>query len=488
MSDVRVRFAPSPTGKLHIGGARTAIYNWAFARATGGTFVLRIEDTDPERSTQENIDLIIRALRWLGLDWDEGPHIGGDYGPYLQTERFDTYKEALEQLKETGNVYPCFCTSEELATRREAVQAGADPKPDPCRALSLEEAQARIDAGEPHVWRLKVPEDRGTIVVHDVIHGDTEFDASMMDDMILVRSDGTPTYNFAVVCDDVNMKMTHIIRGDDHLSNTPRQVLVYEALGYPTPVFAHMPMICGPDGKKLSKRHGAASVEEYRDMGYLPDALFNYLALLGWAPDGETTLFTRDEMAKLFTLERISKNPSSLDYDKLEWINSQYVQDMGAAAFVDAIAPYLVEAGYATDEADVEAMRPRLEAIYPLVAERVKLMTEAVPMIAYLLTDELALDDKSVEKVLAKEGKGAKTALVEARSVLEGCDWTTAAIEEALRGLLDKLDAKPRMVFQPVRVAVCGNMVSPPLFESIELLDRDVVLARIDKAIEVAVD
>ena len=352
MSEVRVRFAPSPTGKLHIGGARTAIYNWAFARAMGGTFVLRIEDTDPERSTKENIDLIIRAMKWLGLDWDEGPHIGGDYGPYMQTERFDTYRKALEQLKESGNVYPCFCTSEELAARREAVQAGAANEPDPCRGLSREEAQRRIDAGEPHVWRLKVPEDRGTIVVHDVIHGDAEFDAALMDDMILVRSDGTPTYNFAVVCDDVNMKMTHIIRGDDHLSNTPRQVLVYEALGYPTPTFAHLPMICGPDGKKLSKRHGAASVEEYRDMGYLPDALFNYLALLGWAPDGETTLFTREQMAKLFTLDEVKS-------DKDAWIIKP-ADDYGAhgvypgvdfdQAQWEAIVDENLDAGYIVQE------------------------------------------------------------------------------------------------------------------------------------------
>ena len=284
------------------------------------------------------------------------------------------------------------------------------------------------------MWRLKVPEDRGTIVVHDVIHGDAEFDAALMDDMILVRSDGTPTYNFAVVCDDVNMKMTHIIRGDDHLSNT-RVRCSSTRPRLSTPTFAHLPMICGRMAEAL-KRHGAASVEEYRDMGYLPDALFNYLALLGWAPDGETTLFTREQMAKLFTLERISKNPSSLDYDKLEWINSQYIQQMGAPVFVDVLAPYLIEAGYATDEAGVEAIRPRLEAIYPLVSERVKLMTEAVPMIAYLLDEHIELDEKSVEKVLRKEGKGAKTALLEAAAVLADCEWTVEGIEAALRGLL----------------------------------------------------
>lgn len=488
MSDVRVRFAPSPTGKLHIGGARTAIYNWAFARATGGTFVLRIEDTDPERSTKENIDLIIRALKWMGLDWDEGPGIGGEYGPYLQTERTKTYIEALEKLKENGSTYPCFCTAEELAARREAVQAGASPQPDPCRCMAKDEAQALIDSGKPHVWRLKVPEDRGTIVVHDVVHGDAEFDASLMDDMILVRSDGTPTYNFAVVCDDVNMKMTHIIRGDDHLSNTPRQVLVYEALGYPTPVFAHLPMICGPDGKKLSKRHGAASVEEYRDMGYLPDALFNYLALLGWAPDGETTLFTREEMADKFTLEHIGKNPSSLDYDKLEWINGQYIQHMGADAFAKALVPYLIEAGYADDEAQALALKGRIESIYPLVAERVKLMTQAVPMMAYLLDETVELDEKSVQKVLLKPGNKARSVLVSAEEALRACDWTAESIEAALRELPDKLDLKARLVFQPIRVAVCGNMVSPPLFESIELLDEDVVMKRLQDAALIAVD
>lgn len=482
MSEVRVRFAPSPTGKLHIGGARTAIYNWAFARATGGTFVLRIEDTDPERSTQENIDLIIRAMRWLGLDWDEGPEVGGDCGPYLQTKRFDTYTAALEQLKESGNTYPCFCTSEQLAERREAVKQGAEPQPDPCRCLSCTDAQARVDAGETHVWRLKVPADRGTIVVHDLVHGDSEFDAALQDDMIIVRSDGSPTYNFAVVCDDVNMKMTHIIRGDDHLSNTPRQVLVYEALGYPVPTFAHLPMICGPDGKKLSKRHGAASVEEYRDMGYLSDALFNYLALLGWAPDGETTLFTREEMTEVFNLDHMSKNPSSLDYAKLEWINNQYVQSMGADAFVEALKPYLAAEG--REDADVGL----LKAAYPLVSERVKLMTQAVPMLAYLLDDEVELDEKSIDKVLSKDGKGAKTAILESAAALESCDWTLESIEAALRSVLDKLEAKPRFVFQPVRVAVTGNMVSPPLFESIELLGRDKVLARLQAAAEVAVD
>ena len=371
MSEVRVRFAPSPTGKLHIGGARTAIYNWAYARATGGKFILRIEDTDPERSTQENIDLIVRAMRWLGLDWDEGPEVGGEYGPYLQTARFDTYTAALEKMVANDTAYPCFCTAEQNEMRREAIQAdGLAAHLDPCRCLSCEEREARKAAGETYVWRLKVPEDRGMITVHDAVHGDVDFDAALQDDMIIVRSDGSPTYNFAVVCDDVNMKMTHIIRGDDHFSNTPRQILVYEALGYPTPVFAHIPMICGPDGKKLSKRHGAASVEEYRDMGYLKDGLFNYLALLGWAPDGETTIFSREEMAKCFTLERLSKNPASMDPEKLDWMNGQYIQMMGADKFAELLLPLLEEAGW--DVSDVE----RIKKMYPLVMERIKPLDE----------------------------------------------------------------------------------------------------------------
>ena len=483
MSEVRVRFAPSPTGKLHIGGARTAIYNWAYARATGGKFVLRIEDTDPERSTQENIDLIVRAMRWLGLDWDEGPEVGGDFGPYLQTQRFDTYKAALDKLVASDNAYPCFCTAEQNEMRREAIQAdGLAAHPDPCRCMDCDERQQRMDANEPHVWRLKVPHDRGMITVHDAVHGDVDFDAALQDDMIVVRSDGSPTYNFAVVCDDVNMKMTHIIRGDDHFSNTPRQILVYEALGYPTPVFAHIPMICGPDGKKLSKRHGAASVEEYRDMGYLKDGLFNYLALLGWAPDGETTIFSREEMASRFTLDRLSKNPASLDPEKLDWVNGQYIQMMGADKFTELLVPLLEDAGY--DTADKE----RIKKMYPLVMERIKLVNQAVDMLAYLFVDELAYDEKSVSKILCKEGASAKSNLLKVAEILQDCAWDSASIEAAMRALVDELGVKVKFVFQPVRVAVTGSQVSPPLCESMELLTREQVLNRIDKAVQMAID
>ncbi|MBQ6521219.1 MAG: glutamate--tRNA ligase, partial [Atopobiaceae bacterium] len=267
-SSVRVRFAPSPTGKLHIGGARTAIYNWAFARAMGGTFILRIDDTDPTRSTEENTQIILRAMRWLGLDWDEGPEVGGDCGPYWQTECLPIYREAAERLVAEGKAYYCFCSPEKLAADHDAAVARKDPFQGyqrTCRDIDPAEAQARVDAGEPYTIRIKVPLDRGDVIVHDAVHGDVTFNAKELDDFIIFRSDGTPTYNFATVVDDARMGITHIIRGDDHLSNTPRQIMVYEALGAPTPTFAHISMILGTDGKKLSKRHGATSVEEYRD-------------------------------------------------------------------------------------------------------------------------------------------------------------------------------------------------------------------------------
>ncbi len=488
MSDtVRVRFAPSPTGELHIGGARTAIYNWAFARAKGGKFILRIEDTDPERSTEENKQVILRALRWLGLDWDEGPEVGGAFGPYLQTERFDTYAAALEALKERGAVYPCFCTKEELDAKRAAAEAdgGAYAGYDrTCRALSPEEAQARIDAGEPHVWRLKVPEDHGPVEFDDAVYGHMSFPIDVMDDMILVRTDGTPTYNFAVVCDDANMRITHVIRGDDHLSNTPRQILIYEALGLPVPTFAHLSMILGSDGRKLSKRRNATSVEEYRDRGYLSDALVNFLALLGWSLDGETTIIDRATLCREFGLERITKKDAVFDETKLDWMNGQYIKEMGAEAWVRAARPWLVEAG--TDEADIDARPEWYERLYPLVAERLQRLDEVPGKLAYLFWGgRVELDEKSVAKVLSKEGARADEVLREVRAILadESVPWECDPLQERVRALTDKLDLKAKGVFQPVRVAVCGNMVSPPLFESVELLPRQDVLARIDQTL-----
>ena len=482
---VRVRFAPSPTGELHIGGARTAIYNWAFARAQNGTFILRIEDTDPERSTEENKQVILRALRWLGLTWDEGPEVGGSFGPYLQTGRFDTYQQALEQLKKSGQVYPCFCSKEELDAKRAAAEengggyAGYDRT---CRALSPEEAQKLIDSGKPHVWRLKVPLDRGPITFEDAVYGPLSFPADVMDDMILVRSDGTPTYNFAVVCDDVNMEISHVIRGDDHLSNTPRQILIYDALGVEPPVFAHLSMILGSDGKKLSKRRNATSVEQYQKMGYLSDALVNFLALLGWSLDGETTIIDRDTLAQAFSLERITKKDAIFDETKLDWMNGVYIQHLGASAWVDAVAPFLVDAGLCSQE-DIAARHSWFEALYPLVAERLKRLDEAPEKLAFLFAGpSVVLDEASVNKVLLKDPDQSQRVLEEVRAILadEANPWRCDPLQDACKALCDKLEIKPKFVFQPIRVAVTGSQVSPPLFESIELMDRANVVARID--------
>ena len=486
-SSVRVRFAPSPTGKLHIGGARTAIYNWAFARANGGTFILRIDDTDPTRSTDENTQIILRAMRWLGLDWDEGPEVGGDFGPYAQTERLDIYKEAAQKLWDAGRAYPCFCTTEQLAADRAAAQARKDPFQGyqrRCRDLSREEAQARIDAGEPYVLRIKVPADRGDVVIHDAVHGDVVFDAKELDDFVIFRSDGTPTYNFATVVDDAMMGITHVIRGDDHLSNTPRQVMVYEALEAPVPTFAHISMILGADGKKLSKRHGATSVEEYRDAGYLPDAFVNYLALLGWSLDGETTVIPRDVLASQFSLERISKNPATFDPKKLDWMNAEYINAMSDADFADQIMlPELHKAGLIDD--GFEADETWVDALAAIVKPRTKMPADAVGVAApvFATAQTLEYDEKSVAKGLAKEGMGA--VLDAARAALEAVSanaWTPEAIDGALEPLPEALDAKKRIVFQAVRVAVCGNMVSPPLGETMSLIGKDDCLARIDRA------
>lgn len=486
-SSVRVRFAPSPTGKLHIGGARTAIYNWAFARANGGTFILRIDDTDPTRSTDENTQIILRAMRWLGLDWDEGPEVGGDFGPYAQTERLDMYKEAARKLWDAGRAYPCFCTTEQLAADRAAAQARKDPFQGyqrRCRDLSRDEAQARIDAGEPYVLRIKVPADRGDVVIHDAVHGDVVFDAKELDDFVIFRSDGTPTYNFATVVDDAMMDITHVIRGDDHLSNTPRQVMVYEALEAPVPTFAHISMILGADGKKLSKRHGATSVEEYRDAGYLSDAFVNYLALLGWSLDGETTVIPRDVLASQFSLERISKNPATFDPKKLDWMNAEYINAMSDADFADQIMlPELHEAGLIDD--GFEADEAWIDALAAIVKPRTKMPADAVGVAApvFATAQTLEYDEKSVAKGLAKEGMGA--VLDAARAALEAVSanaWTPETIDGALEPLPEALDAKKRIVFQAVRVAVCGNMVSPPLGETMALIGKDDCLARIDRA------
>lgn len=517
---VRVRFAPSPTGMLHVGGARTAIYNWAFARANNGTFVLRIEDTDTLRSTDENTRIIIDAMRWLGLDWDEGPSVGGQFGPYFQTQRTQTYQAALERLKERGAVYPCFCTKEELDRKRAAAEAnegGYAGYDRTCRSIDPAEAMRRIEAGEPHVWRLKVPENHGPIVFDDLVYGPMSFPADVMDDMILCRTDGTFTYNFAVVCDDANMHISHVIRGDDHLSNTPRQILIYEALGLTPPVFGHLPMILGENGKKLSKRHGDTSVEEFRDRGYLADTMVNFLALLGWSLDGETTIIPRETLCSQFDVKRIQRKDAVFDTKKLDWMNGVYIRDMGPSAWVQAASPWIEQAiaeGYSAErkavvvaesstDGETEASLASPDAIvaaegafvddpswfeqlYPLVAERLVRLDEIPDKLRFLFWGAgCVLDQKSIDKVLLKEGARAQEALEICRKVLDdrSIAWDADALQLACRSLGEEAGIKPKLLFQPLRVAIAGNMVSPPLFESIVLMERDEVLHRLDNVI-----
>jgi glutamyl-tRNA synthetase len=486
---VRVRFAPSPTGKLHIGGARTAIYNWAFARAHGGTFVLRIDDTDPARSTKENEEIIIRAMRWLGLDWDEGPEVGGEHGPYKQAERLEIYTRVAQELVAKGAAYYCFCSPEQLAQDKAEAEARKDSFQGyvrRCANLDPQEAQARVDAGEPHTIRIRVPQDRGDVVVHDLVHGDVVFNARELDDFVLIRTDGTPTYNFATVVDDALMGITHIIRGDDHLSNTPRQVMVYEAMGKPVPAFAHVSMILGPDGKKLSKRHGATSVEEYREQGYDAEALVNYLALLGWSLDGETTIVPRDVLAREFSLERISKNPSIADPQKLLWLNAAYYERMSDLAFASQVMePALVAAGY-VEAGAVAAQEAWWCLLASIIKPRTKVATDIPGLCAFLFAGPtIALDEKAVNKTLAKEG-GKKSLVAAHAALLALPTWETAAIDEALAALPEELELSKRAFFGAVRTAATGSMVSPPLGESLELLGRDVTLARLSAAQEVA--
>lgn len=477
---VRVRFAPSPTGTLHLGGARTAIYNWAFARRHEGTFVLRIDDTDPERSTLENTEQILRSLRWLGIDWDEGPEVGGLHGPYFQTQRGENYAVALEHMKATAQAYPCFCAADVLARKRDEARTtgGFSGYDRTCRAIAPADAGARIAAGEPHVWRLAVPLERGPVSFVDEVRGETSFPIEAMDDFVLARSDGSPTYNFATVVDDADMEISHVIRGDDHLANTPRQILVFEALGRPVPRFAHLSMIWGTDGKKLSKRHGATSVDSYEEMGYLPQALLNYLALLGWSLDGETTIIPADVLTANFSLDRISKNPAIFDAEKLEWMNGTYLRDLGDDAFVDAMTPWLVAAGLTT-VSDISSRRDWYVRLAPLVSERVKRLDEVAEKVRFLFEDPV-ISDSAREKALAKEG--AADSLAAAAEALGACAFDAEAIEAALRSVPEHVGVKPKVAFQAIRVAITGDVVSPPLFESIELLGRERALRRIEMA------
>jgi glutamyl-tRNA synthetase len=473
---VRTRFAPSPTGYLHVGNARTALYSYLFARRHGGSFVVRIEDTDAERNVEEGAEAIVSALRWLGLDWDEGYRKGGPHGPYVQTERLDRYRAATNVLVAQGDAYPCYCTPEELQQRRQAAEAhGLPPGYDGhCRQLSAEQVRAYVAEGRKPAIRFRLPDD-GETVVEDLIKGTTGFDNALLTDFIIMRANGIPTYMLSAAFDDLDMGITHVIRGADLFDATPKQVHVFRALGQPDPPhFAHLPLIVGPDRRKLSKRRDQVAVQAFQDQGYLPEAMVNYLALLGWSLDDHTELFTLAELEQAFSLERVSRNPAAFDTKKLDALNGIHMRRLAPDDFADRALPFVHAAGYA------DADRELLERAAPLVVERVNRLDEVPGMVGFLLTDELDYDPREVAKVLTEEGRAF---LVDAAKRLEAVEpWTAAAIEQTLRGLQQERELKPKTAFQPVRLAVTGRLVSPPLFESMELLGKAHSLARLERA------
>jgi glutamyl-tRNA synthetase len=475
LATVRCRLAPAPTGYLHVGNARTALYNWLFARHHGGAFVLRIEDTDHKRSTDEAIGIVIDSLRWLGLDWDEGPEVGGPYGPYRQTERLAIYSEVVDGFLAGGHAYPCYCTPEELEERRRAALARGDtPGYDGrCRSLTEEQRRAFEAEGRPKAVRFHMPEE--DMVVHDLVRGDTNFPANDLRDFVILRSDGTPTYLLAAAVDDVRMEMTHVIRGEDLHPSTPRQLRVMEALGAAAmPQYAHLPLIVGADHKPLSKRHGSVSVEWYKERGFLPEALVNYLALLGWSYDESTTFMTFAELVRRFDLSRVSRNPAAFDVEKLEWMNGHYIRESDDARIGELVSAELLHEGV---DADAQVVARAV----PLIKERMKTIPEGAGQLRFLFVEELEPDEKA-QKWL---GPDRIEVLREAVSRLQASrGWTHDEIERVVRGVQSELGLSSRNAFMPIRCALTGSTTTPPLFESMELLGKERTLARLRAALE----
>lgn len=461
---VRVRFAPSPTGHLHIGGARTALFNWLFARHSGGSFVLRIEDTDTSRSTDEYIEAIIKGMEWLGLDWDEGP--------FRQTARFDVYRNYVDNLMKSGKAYYCYCTPEELEQRRkEALAEGRTPKYDN-RCRNLKEPVP----GRAAAVRFMMPQE-GRTLVNDLIKGAIEFENNVLEDMVILRSDGTPTYNFVVVVDDIDMRITHVIRGDDHVNNTPKQIHIYKAFGWDAPQFAHLPMILGADKARLSKRHGATSVMAYKDMGYLPAALVNYLVRLGWA-HGDQEVFTREELVGCFSLGNVGKSAAVFNPEKLLWLNSQYINNSSPEDLARQVVPFLVSDGVISPEEALD-MQWLSKAITSL-KERSRTLVELAHSLRYYILDAVEIDPKAAGKFLKPEHLGT---LSELTGLLAGiADFSAGNIEQAFVSLAEKHQLKLGDIAQPARVAITGTSASPGIFEVMEIVGKEKVLKRLTQA------
>ncbi|MFH2052503.1 MAG: glutamate--tRNA ligase [bacterium] len=488
----RVRFAPSPTGFLHVGGARTALFNWLYARSQGGTFILRIEDTDQQRSTEESYAAILRGLNWLGLDWDEGPHAGGDFGPYLQSERLDLYREHLDRLAAEDKAYKCFCTAEDLEAREKAVtDAGGvwEGYDRHCAHLSPEEIAVAEQAGKPCAWRLRTP-DEGSTFWYDLIVDKREFQNTVLVDRVIVKADGFPTYQFACVVDDHLMGITHVLRGDDHVSNTPFQILIYQALGWPVPKFGHMPMILGPDRKRLSKRHGATSVEEFQTLGILPAAMLNYLALLGWSPGGNAKeVMSAQEIIKKFSLKKVGSSPAAFDYDKLNHINSEHIKNLSAAERLQLAMPIIRERGWGLDPDwmihGCDGTEAYLGRVLGTLGNRFSSLITLPEQIGFFFTDEHFVDrgawDEHVATDPARENLTALADALEAALDLEEAQ-ASGAFEEVIRTTAEARGVQAGDLIHPSRVALTGQSRSAGIFEVMELVGAPRTIRRLRAA------
>ncbi len=488
-SAVRVRFCPSPTGSPHVGLARTALFNWAFARHHGGTFVFRIEDTDAARDSQESYETLLEVMRWLGFSWDEGPEVGGPHGPYRQSERFDIYADVAARLLEAGRAYHCYCSADELDQRNEKARSeGRTPGYDGhCRSLTDEQRAAYEQEGRRPVVRFRMPDH--AITFDDLVRGEITFQSEHVPDYVLVRGNGHPLYTLVNPVDDALMEITHVLRGEDLLSSTPRQIALYDALAEigvgngSVPAFGHLPYVMGQGNKKLSKRDPEANLLGYRDRGFLPEGLLNYLALLGWAIAEDRDIFTMQEMVEAFSIERVNPNPARFDLKKAEAINATHLRMLEVGELTERMLPYLRDAGVLGVEVSDE-QKARLEAAAPLVSSRMVTLGESAEMLGFLFVDEadFVRDPADVAKLLeTDEGRKVVHASYDALTSLS--EWTTESIEAALRtALLDELGLKPRNAFGAVRVAVTGRRISPPLFESMELLGRERSLQRLREA------
>ena len=481
-SEVRVRFAPSPTGDLHVGNIRTALFDWAYARHTNGKFIFRIEDTDRERVTDEYIQAAIQTLKWLGLNWDEGPEVGGPYGPYLQSQRLDIYAEWAQKFLDQGDAYHCYCSGEELEERRQIQMKnnqapGYDGK---CRDLSNTQIDEYKAQGRKPVVRMRMPQ--GETVFTDAIRGEVKFEHLYVPDFVLVRGDGSPLYTLAVAVDDILMKVTHVLRGEDLLSSTPRQIRVYQAMGVNEsdyPIFAHLPFVMGQDNAKLSKRNGEVSIAWYRERGFLPEAICNYLALLGWSPGDDKENITMQELVDLFTVERVNSSPARFDMKKLEAINGDKIRALTPEKFLEWALPFLTDAKVITGSNDeIELVKKAL----PIIQERIVTLSEIPAMLNFLFVKEFSVDPEEKPKLAEAS---AQEVLKVSLSKVESLDnWNHTAIEEVLRkALIEEMGLKPRIAFSALRIAVTGSHISPPLFESLELLGKAGSIARIKQAI-----